>query len=560
MNEPALGPLYRESALRRMGEKEYDVLVIGGGIVGAGTALDAASRGLTVALIEADDWAAGSSSRSSKLIHGGLRYLEQFEFGLVREALKERHLLLTRLAPHLVWPVPFLYPLTHRFWERFYVGAGMTLYDFLGGLRTVMPRHRHLTRRGALREAPALRPGSLVGALQYFDAHTDDARLAVAIVRTAARYGAAVANRVRATGLLRDGERVVGAHVTDLESGSGMDIRARVVIGATGVWTDEMLRLAGAGKSATVRPSKGVHLVVRRDRLDLRTALILRTEKSVLFVIPWDDYWIIGTTDTPWTLARDHPVANHADIDYILDHVNAVLTTPLGHDDVEGVYAGLRPLISGAATGTEKLSREHLVANPVPGLVTVSGGKYTTYRVMARDAVDSAADELGPGVPESVTERLPLLGATGYEAVWNGRRNLAERYGLSVSRMERLLRRYGSGVEELLEIVGAEPMLGEPLFAAPDYLRAEIVYAASHEQALHLSDVLARRTHVAIEQRDRGLAVAPQAAALVAPVLGWNAETIRHETEEYHRLVHAELAAERQPDDEHAEEALLSSR
>ncbi|WP_326821088.1 glycerol-3-phosphate dehydrogenase/oxidase [Streptosporangium sp. NBC_01756] len=536
-----------------MSENTYDVLVIGGGIVGAGAALDAASRGMSVALVEARDWASGSSSRSSKLIHGGLRYLEQLDFRLVREALKERHLLLTRLAPHLVHPVPFLFPLKHRIWERFYIGAGMTLYDFLGGLRSVVPRHRYLNHRRALEEAPGLRPDALIGALQYFDGQTDDARMTLAVVRTAAAYGADVANRARATELLREGERVTGARVLDLESGQETTVRARQVISATGVWTDQILAMADTGGTPTMKPSKGVHLVVPRGVIDLRSAMILRTETSVLFVIPWGQYWVIGTTDTRWSLDEDHPVASRADIDYLLDHVNAVLRRPLTRDDIEGVYAGLRPLISGDAANTAKLSREHLVATPVPGLVIVAGGKYTTYRIMAEDAVDMAVKDLDGVVPESVTERVPLLGAAGYEARWNGRRRLAARSGLSVLTVERLLRRYGSDVEEVLEPVAADPTLGQPLHGAPSYLRAEVVYAASHEQALHLEDVLTRRTHISIEERDRGLAAAPEAAALMATVLGWDDDTLRRETENYRLHVEAEIAAERQPDDVAAE-------
>ncbi|MGV9772078.1 glycerol-3-phosphate dehydrogenase/oxidase [Streptosporangium sp. NPDC003464] len=556
MGSAALGPQYRATALREMSENHYDVLVVGGGVVGAGAALDAVSRGLSVALVEARDWAAGSSSRSSKLIHGGLRYLEQLDFRLVREALKERHLLLTRLAPHLVHPVPFLFPLTHRIWERFYIGAGMTLYDLLGGLRSAVPRHRNLSRRRALEEAPGLSPDALVGALRYHDAQTDDARMTLTLVRTAARYGATVVSRARATGLLREGARVTGARVADLESGQEVTVRARQVISATGVWTDETFVMAGVRGSHTMRPSKGVHLVVPRDRIGLRSAMILRTEKSVLFVLPWGRHWIIGTTDTQWNLDKDRPVASRADIDYLLDHVNAVLRRPLTHDDVEGVYAGLRPLLAGDSADTAKLSREHLVTVPLPGLVVVAGGKYTTYRVMARDAVDMAARELGTAVPESVTHRVPLLGAAGYEALWNGRHGLAGRSRLSVASVERLLRRYGSEVEELLDLVAADPALGRPLHGAPGYLGAEAVYAASHEQALHLEDVLTRRTHVFMEERDRGLAAAAEVAALIAPVLGWDDDTVRRETERYRLHVQAELAAERRPDDVAAAEAL----
>ncbi|WP_250562949.1 glycerol-3-phosphate dehydrogenase/oxidase [Sphaerisporangium fuscum] len=543
-----MGPSYRAASLRRMADGEFDVLVVGGGVVGAGAALDAVSRGLSVALVEARDWAAGTSSRSSKLIHGGLRYLEQLDFKLVREALKERALLLTRLAPHLVRPVPFLFPLKHRVWERFYVGAGVTLYDVLDGKR-VLPRHRQLSRRRALAVAPGLRPEALVGAVQYFDARVDDARFTMTLARTAAQYGAAVATGARVTALVRDGERVTGAKVLDLESGEEIVVRARQVINATGVWTEETRRMTGAEGGLTVRASKGVHITVPRDRITLNTGLILRTEKSVLFVIPWGRHWIIGTTDTDWSLSKAHPVATQADIDYLLDHVNEVLSTPIGRDDIEGVYAGLRPLLAGDASDTAKLSREHTVARPAPGLVVVAGGKYTTYRVMAKDAVDVAARELSGGVPASVTDRLPLLGAEGYEALWNRRAHLAARAGLDVARVERLLRRYGSAVEDLLQMIEADSSLGLPLAGAGDYLRAEVVYAASHEGARRLEDVLARRTRIAIEERDRGLAAAPEVAALMAPVLGWDERDVLRETEEYAGLVQAELAAEHQPDD-----------
>ncbi|RVX40980.1 glycerol-3-phosphate dehydrogenase [Nonomuraea polychroma] len=554
MTSVPLGPAYRAGTLRRIGENEFDVLVVGGGVVGTGVALDAVSRGLSVALVEAQDWAAGTSSRSSKLVHGGLRYLEQLDFRLVREALKERGLLLTRLAPHLVRPVPFLFPLRRRLWERLYVGAGIALYDMLDGART-LPRHRHMSRRGALAAAPGLSPEALVGAVQYHDAQVDDARFAMTLARTAAQYGAAIATRARVTGLVRDGARVTGAHVLDLESDREIVVRARQVINATGVWTDETAQLMGNQGGLRVRASKGVHITVPRDRIRLDTGLILRTEKSVLFTIPWGRHWIIGTTDTDWSLGMGHPVASQADIDYLLDRVNQVLSTPLTYDDIEGVYTGLRPLLAGDASDTAKLSREHTVARPAPGLVVIAGGKYTTYRVMARDAVDVAVQELDAAVPPSVTDRLPLLGAEGFEALRNGRALLAARAGIDVARVERLLGRYGSAIVDLLHMIEANPALGEPLAGAADYLRAEAVYAASHEGALHLEDVLARRTRISIEERDRGLAAASEVAALIAPVLGWDDEDVRRETEAYRTMVHAELAAELQPDDLSADAA-----
>jgi glycerol-3-phosphate dehydrogenase len=530
MKPASLGPADRARAVRELADQEFDVLVVGGGVVGAGAALDAVSRGLSVALVEAADWAAGTSSRSSKLIHGGLRYLEQRDFHLVREALRERALLLTRVAPHLVHPVPFLYPLKHRMWERVYVGAGIGLYDTMGGSGAV-PRHRHLSHRRALRVAPALRGDAFVGAIQYFDAQVDDARFTMTLARTAASYGATVVSRARATGFVREGERVTGARVHDLENDREITVRAREVINATGVWTDETHRLAGARGGVEVRASKGVHLLVPRDRIRLDTGLIMRTEKSVLFVIPWGRHWIIGTTDTAWELAKDEPAASGADVDYLLDHVNSVLATPLGHDDIEAVYAGLRPLLSGGSDETTKLSREHTVSQPVPGLTVIAGGKFTTYRVMAEDVVDAVAGRLPQNVPGSVTHRLPLTGAVGYEVLWNDRRRLAARAGLHVARIEHLLNRYGSCVDEVLELIEADPSLGEPIPAASDYLKAEAVYAVTHEGALHLEDVLRRRLRASMEEWDQGAAAAPEVAGLIAPLLGWDDETAKRETE-----------------------------
>jgi glycerol-3-phosphate dehydrogenase len=553
-----LGAQYRVTALQQLADEEFDVLVVGGGVVGAGTALDAVSRGLSVALVEARDWAAGTSSRSSKLIHGGLRYLEQRDFGLVREALTERSVLLNKIAPHLVRPVPFLLPLRHRIWERAYIGAGVLLYDTLGtaGGTRALPRHRHLTKSAALRKAPGLRPDAIVGAIQYYDAQVDDARYVMMLARTAAQYGARVATRARVTGFLRAGERVTGAIVRDLESDREIRVRAKRVIGATGVWTDDVHELVQVRGSVNVRAAKGVHLVVPRDRINLETGLIARTEKSVLFVIPWGRHWLIGTTDTDWHLDRNHPAASKADIQYLLDHANAVLNTPLTHDDIEGVYAGLRPLLSaGDGQQTSQLSREHVVASPAPGLVIVTGGKYTTYRVMAKDAVDAAVADLEQNVPASVTDKVQILGAEGFAAVWNERRRLAQRSGLHRARVEHLLHRYGSCIDELFELIDADPALAKPIAGAGDYLRVEAVYAASHEGALHLEDVLTRRTRISIEEWDRGVAAAPEVARLVAPILGWDADTARAEVERYLSRVQAERDSQAREDDSTADQA-----
>jgi glycerol-3-phosphate dehydrogenase len=551
-----LGPAERETALGRMSDEEFDVVVVGGGIVGAGVALDAATRGLTVALVEARDFASGTSSRSSKLIHGGLRYLEQRDFELVREALTERGLLLGRIAPHLVRPVPFLFPMTHRVWERAYIGAGVALYDGLSlsmGTSRGVPRHRHLTRTKALRVAPSLKRDSFVGAIQYWDAQVDDARYVMMLLRTAAEYGAQIVSRTQAVGFLREGERVTGVRICDLETERESEVRAKQVVNATGVWTDDIQELVGGRGQIHVRASKGVHLVVPKDRIHSSSGIILRTEKSVLFVIPWGRHWIIGTTDTPWELNKAHPAASKADIDYVLEHVNAVLNVPLTHDDVEGVYAGLRPLLSGESEETSKLSREHVVAHPVPGLVVVAGGKYTTYRVMAKDAVDAVAHGLDEKVPGSCTDQIALVGGDGFQALWNSRHRLSEASGLHVARIEHLLRRYGTLAEDLLRLIKDRADLGRPIDGADDYLRAEIVYAATHEGARHVNDVLARRTRISIETWDRGLGVAREVAELLAPELGWSKEQTEREVEYYEKRVEAERISQTQEGDQEAD-------
>jgi glycerol-3-phosphate dehydrogenase len=552
-----LGLEERAAAFERMENEVFDVVVIGAGSTGAGSALDAVTRGLSVALVEGRDYAAGTSSRSSKLIHGGLRYLEQGDIALVREALRERGLLLNVLAPHLVRPVPFLYPLTEH-WQRPYVGAGMLLYDTLGGYKGLR-RHRHLTKRGALKIAPALKSDSLVGGIQYYDAQVDDARHTLALSRTAAKYGAAVASNAPVVGLLREGERVTGVRVRDLRSDREIEINSRQVVNATGVWTDDIQSLAGERGKFKVRASKGVHLVVPRDRLQLETGLILRTEKSVLFVIPWGRHWIIGTTDTDWNLDKAHPAASKTDIDYVLGEANKVLAQPLTHEDVEGVYAGLRPLLSGESESTSSLSREHTVAVPVPGMVAVAGGKYTTYRVMARDAIDTVARGLEQAVPQSVTDVTELVGAEGYRALWNQRHRLAASCGLHIVRVEHLLRRYGSRIHELLAQIAEDPELAGPLPGADDYLGVEVSYAASHEGALHLDDVLARRTRISIETFDRGVSTAEPAARIMGAVLGWSDEDVEREVRYYTARVEAERRSQEEPEDQGADAVRTSA-
>lgn len=557
-----IGPQEREKAITALKTKELDVLVIGGGIVGAGCALDAATRGLRVGMVEARDWGSGTSSRSSKLVHGGIRYLEQLNFRLVREALIERGLLLQRIAPHLVKPVRFLYPLKKRFFERIYVGAGMLLYDifsYTGGRPPGVPRHRHLSKTQVQRLIPSLSNDALVGGITYYDAQVDDARYVSTLVRTASFYGAHVASRVHVTGFIKVGERVVGVNVHDRESGEDFSIKAKQVVNATGVWTDDTQAMVGERGQFKVRASKGIHLLVPRDRFQSKLGLLLRTEKSVLFVIPWGRHWLIGTTDTEWRLDKAHPAATAADIDYVLERVNEVLSVPLTRDDVEGVFAGLRPLLAGESDQTSQLSREHIVAHSVPGLVVVAGGKWTTYRIMAKDAIDEAVAALDGKIPQSTTEEIALLGAEGYQAAWNKRSKIARAFGVHPVRIQHLLNRYGTLTDELLDLITKNPALAEPLPGADDYVCAEVVYAATHESALHLDDVLARRTRISIESWDRGVSAAPVVARLMADVLGWDAEREQREVAFYLERVRAELASQEQPDDESADRVRLQA-
>ncbi len=457
----------------------------------------------------------------------------------------------------------FLYPLEHRIWERAYVGAGVALYDTLAtasGRRRALPFHRHLSRKGMLRRFPDLRHDAAVGALQYWDASVDDARLVLTLIRTAAAYGALAASRTQLVELTKDEAGTVdGAVVVDLETGREHRIRARAVINSTGVWTEETESLSGAGGGLRVLASKGIHIVVPRDRIRGEVGLILQTEKSVLFIIPWSRYWLIGTTDTPWTQELQHPVATSADIDYLLTHANTVLARPLTRDDIIGTWAGLRPLLqpgTKAGTSSAKISREHTTASPIPGLTVIAGGKLTTYRVMATDAVDFALGDKAKDLP-SITERIPLVGAVGLEALGRRATVVARTYGWSGQMVDHLLHRYGSLLGDLVDAIAARPDLARPLEHAPAYLRAEIVYAATHEGVLHLEDVMLHRTRLNYEMRDRGLAALPEIAALTGEVLGWDEQRMAAEIESYTERARAEEDAELEPDDSSAETVRL---
>lgn len=540
-------------------DRELDVLVVGGGVTGAGIALDAATRGLSTAIVEAQDWASGTSSRSSKLVHGGLRYLQMLDFHLVHEALTERDLLIKEIAPHLVKPVPFLYPLTKRFYERAYVGAGIALYDTLASLapgRRAMPWHRHLSRARMRRKFPDLSNDAAVGAIQYWDASVDDARLVITLMRTAARYGAHAASRTQVVEYTTTATGAVnGAVVVDLETGEHITVRARHVINATGVWTEQTEALANTEGGLRVLASKGIHLVIPRERIRGTVGLILQTEKSVLFVIPWSRYWIVGTTDTPWTEDFVDPVPTAADIDYVLDHANAVLAHPLTREDVIGTFAGLRPLLQpGTKEGTSsaKVSREHTVASPAPGLSVIAGGKLTTYRVMAKDAVDHAIGQRADGLP-SITHKIPLEGAVGLDAVRRQARPWAKKYRWTPQMVDHLLHRYGSDLTQIVELCETDPSLAEPLAEAPAYLRAEIHFAVTHEGVLHLEDLLLHRTRLVYEVADGGLGALEEIADIAAPLLGWDGAAKAAELAAYRERAQTYEAAISLPDDASAQ-------
>ena len=530
----------RTEALAAMSDEAgLDVLVIGGGVTGAGIALDAATRGLRTGIIEAQDWASGTSSRSSKLVHGGLRYLQMLDFSLVHEALTERDLLIKEIAPHLVKPVPFLYPVIKAY-ERPYVGAGIALYDALATIGSrkgrAMPYHRHLSKKALGKAFPDLKDDAARGAIKYWDASVDDARLVLTLVRTAAAYGALAAPRTQLVELTKSGlGRVNGAVIRDLETGEQRTVKATHVINATGVWTEETESLAGTDGGLKVLASKGIHIVVPRERIRGDVGLILQTEKSVLFVIPWSRYWVIGTTDTPYERDLTHPVATASDIDYVIEHANAVLESPISREDVVGTWAGLRPLLQpGTKDGTSsaKVSREHTVASPAPGLVAIAGGKLTTYRVMAKDAVDFALGERAKNLP-SITETVPLLGAVGLTAMKRQGNRLERSYGWSTAMVDHLLHRYGSGIRDLTAAIEEQPDLAKPLEHASAYLRAEIHFAATHEQVIHLEDVLLHRTRLSYEIADAGRAALDEILAIIAPVLGWDEAKVAAEKASY---------------------------
>ena len=547
-----LGPEQRDEALKSLATDTFDVLVIGGGVTGVGAALDAASRGLKVALVEASDIASGTSSRSSKLIHGGLRYLEQYDFKLVREALHERELMVSSLAPHLVKPLAFLYPLHEKVRERTYVGAGLALYDALRGFQRALPGHKHISQKKIAEIAPSLRPDLVTGAIKYFDAQVDDARHTMMIARTAVRHGAVVATGVKVESLVKEGKRVLGVKARDIESGKLITIKATATVMCAGIWSDELHDSFGLKAGYNVTMSKGVHIVLPKSAIKSKEGIILKTAISVLFLIPWADKWLVGTTDTPYTGDRREPLAERADVEYIINEANKVLKPKLKIEDVIGVYAGLRPLVANKKDSTTtKLSREHTVDRSAPGFVSIAGGKYTTYRVMGKDVIDLAGVELRRIIAESVTEKLPIVGADGYFALMQQAERIAEQSGLSAESVIHLLNRYGSLISEVLEVIEGDPKLAKPLTKDLPYLKAEIYYAASHEGARSVDDVISRRTRLAFEAPNSAMDLAGDVATIIAPVLGWTPKQKKDAVNAYLDIAEREI--------ESIEEALASA-
>lgn len=559
----------RTAALEGMTDDAgVDILVIGGGVTGAGIALDAATRGLRTAIVEAGDWAMGTSAWSSKLVHGGLRYLYNLDFKLVSEALKERGLLLERTAPHLVKAQPFLWPLKLPLIERAYSAVGIGMYDTLafagaGGRKTV-PAQQHFTKSGTKKVFPGIKDSAFSGAIQFYDARVDDARLVIDLVRTAAGYGALAATRAKVTGVEKDASgRVTGAKILDLETGTEKTVKAKHIINATGVWTEETEALATQDAGLKVLASKGVHITVPRDRIKATSGIFTKTEKSVLFIIPWQRYWIIGTTDTPYTQQdRLNPVATREDIDYVLMQANKLIADELTHEDVISTFAGLRPLLQpvlkdGSDNSSTKVSREHTVTQIAPGMSAIAGGKLTTYRVMAEDAVDFALGERAKTLP-SVTERIKLVGAEGYEVLASRAEALAAENGWDAARTDHLLERYGAELTDIIAQIEKDPSLGVPLAAAPQFLRADVLQAVRAEGALHLEDVLIRRVRLDLEAKDRGLAAAEEIISIMAPELGWDEATQQRELATYRKRVEAIEAASTETSDERATDHLMN--
>ena len=552
----------RRQALGRLATERFDVLVVGGGITGAGVALDAASRGLRTALVERHDFASGTSSKSSKMVHGGIRYLQQREFRLVYESLHERQRLLEN-APHLVRPLPFLIPLfghggvVSKQVSRAYSSA-LWLYDLTGGIR-IGKRHRRVDKAETLAHLPTLQTDSLVAGFLYYDARADDARLTLALARTAALdHGAVVANYAEAAELLRDGAGTVcGARVRPRLGVAGapaeeeVEVRATVVVNATGVWADDVRALETGTHPHSIRPAKGVHVTVPRSRLpaDIAAVVPVPGDRRSVFVVPWPDGEdvYVGTTDTDWDGPLDDPACLPEDVDYVLGAVNHVVTSPLDRADVTGVWAGLRPLLASrggrhVSARTADMSRRHTVQVSDGGLVTVTGGKLTTYRQMAEDAVDAALSRPGvapAGASRCRTARLPLRGAAGLAELLAPGASAGT--GLDEDRFAALVSRHGGDTPAVLALAEGRPELLEPLVPGLPHLRAEGLWAAREEMACTVDDVLERRTRAVLRRAEAAAGAAGDVGALLAGDWGRSEEAAAEEAAAFARRARAEL-------------------
>jgi glycerol-3-phosphate dehydrogenase len=542
---PTFSAQTRRDNLDRMRSMEFDVLVIGGGVTGVAIARDAALRGYSTALVEQADFASGTSSRSSKLVHGGVRYLENFEFGLVFEACRERRHSL-HSSPNLVRPLPFTYPV-HRddprpLWQ---IAIGMWLYDGLATFRNI-ERHQTWGKERTLREEPIIAPEGLTGATHYYDAITDDSRLTLTIALDAHQAGAILANYARVVALLREGEKVVGAQVHDRLSGDEFEVRARVVANATGPWTDSLLKMADPSAARRLRPTKGVHLIVPRERACTRAAITHNSPRDgrLMLLIPWGRFSILGTTDTDYPGDPAHVYADAEDVAYILEAIrHAFPVAGLSEADVISAYAGLRPLIADDAPTSYKVSREHQIFSTVPGFFTIAGGKLTTWRSMAEEMVGELGHYLGhehslhPAHPCQTVGRILPGGDISDWYSYLARRvvELSER--LSPATITHLVSAYGTGYINVLAQVESSDYLAEPLIAGLPYLRAEVLHAVRHEMAVTLEDVLSRRTHILDQTRDQGLKVAAEVAALMATDLGWSDQEQARQVDLYRQVV-----------------------
>jgi len=520
----------RDAALARLADEDWDLVVIGGGIVGSGVLLDAISRGLKAALIEQDDLAVGTSSRSSRLIHGGLRYLADFRLQLVREALAERSRLL-QLAPHLVHLERFLFPVYG--WpvvHRTFMGAGLAMYDLLGAARDG-GRARHLGADAVAELIPPIKREGLRGGVTYSDGVEDDARFSISVARTAIEAGATAVTRARVTGLLaaRDGS-VSGVTVKDLLGGNELEARASRVIDATGVWLGHPEARLG-GSTMKLVPSRGTHLVFDRERLPLKAGMTLSVPGRVVFVIPHPGVWLVGTTDEADDGAPGRPTPTAADVDQILENVNNVLSADLKREDAVGAFAGLRPLVGAPGGDTARVSREHTIHREESGLVRVSGGKYTTYRLMARDAVDFVL-EGDESIPQSKTASMPLVGAAARDDLDKLATELADDVALDAGRARALVDRHGTGARDVVKL-GREQDLLCPLADDRTELEAEVAWAVEQELALGLDDVLSRRMRLSMSRRDRGASLAPRVAQIMGDRLGWDAARQSAEVDDY---------------------------